>query len=267
MPRRARSDVSASFFHVVNRSVRKEPIFLRPTDYTAFLKALRQGLNRYPIRLIAYCLMPNHWHLVVGPNSTKSLSSFMQWVTATHATRWHRRRKTVGQGPVYQGRFSSKGIEAAGSLMLACRYVERNALEAGLVARAQDWPWSSLSERMRPKPRLPLVNTPFLISGAWTEYVNNARQEHERWVASTAVPRKTRSVEKGSVPLRHVAEEPRVLTRVAKRPEQRIELAAADDEHEPDSHVERPKHLRVRKAAGALQPPEDWRHRPALVIK
>lgn len=271
MPRRARSKVSASFFHVVNRSIRKQPVFLRTTDYKAFLKALRQGLDRYPIRLIAYCLMPNHWHLIVGPNSTESLSRFMQWVTATHATRWHRNRNTVGQGPVYQGRFSSVGIASADDLMLACRYVERNALQAGLVRRAQDWPWGSLSERMRPQPRLPLVNTPFLISCAWTEYVNAPRQEHERLGAAHSVPHTVGSVEKGSVPLPHVlphvAEEPRVLARVVQRGEQLLELASADDQHQPDAHVERPKHLRVPKGAGALQPRKNRRSGPALVIK
>ena len=267
MPRRARSKVSASFFHVVNRSVRRQPVFLRPTDYRLFLTVLGQGLERYPIRLIAYCLMPNHWHLVVVPNSTETLSRFMQWVTATHAVRWHRRRKTVGQGPVYQGRFSSTGIDAAGDLMLACRYVERNALQAGLVCRAQDWPWGSLAERFLTNPRLPLVNTPFLISGAWTAYVNAARREYERLVAKTSVPCPPGSVEKGSVPLRNSAQDPGVLTRFAKGCEKGRGVTFAHDENETDAHVERPKHLRVVKRAGALKPREDRRRRPTLVIE
>jgi putative transposase len=175
MPRRARSSQHATYFHVINRSARRLILFEQPADYRAFLAILAQALMRHPVRLIAYSLMPNHWHLVVGPTDTTRLSRCLHWVTSTHAVRFHHHRRSIGEGPVYQGRFTSLEIPAIGDLVRVCRYVERNALHAQLVRRAQDWPWASLTERLQPSVDLPLVNTPFLSSRAWVDYVN-ARQ-------------------------------------------------------------------------------------------
>lgn len=175
MPRRARSSQRASYFHVINRSARKLVLFTQPADYRAFLAILGQALEQHPVRLVAYTLMPNHWHLVVGPTGTAALSRCLHWVTATHAIRLNRHRQSVGHGPVYQGRFNSVEIPAVGDLVRVCRYVERNALQARLVRRAQDWPWASLSERLQPSQGLPLVNAPFLCSRAWADYVNTTR--------------------------------------------------------------------------------------------
>ena len=82
------------------------PIFTRPTEYRAFIDVLDDGLERYPVKLLAYCVMSNHWHLVVGPEGTESLSRFMRWVSSTHAVRWHHRHGTVGQGAAVQGTVS-----------------------------------------------------------------------------------------------------------------------------------------------------------------
>lgn len=175
MPRRARSQQHANYFHVINRSARRLALFTQPADYRAFLAILREALQEHPVRLIAYTLMPNHWHLVVGPTDTTALSRCLHWVTATHAVRLNHSRQTVGQGPVYQGRFTSLEIPAVGDLVRVCRYVERNALQARLVRRAQDWPWASLSERLHALNDIDLVNTPFLSSRAWADYVNTPR--------------------------------------------------------------------------------------------
>lgn len=198
MPRRARSSQRASYFHVINRSARRLVLFAQPADYRAFLAILGQALNDHPMRLIAYTLMPNHWHLVVGPTDTAALSRCLHWVTATHAMRLNRHRQSVGHGPVYQGRFSSFEIPAVGDLVRVCRYVERNALQARLVRRAQDWPWASLSERLQSSTSLPLVNTPFLSSRAWAEYVNTPR------LGDDAAPNLLERVD----PLDHFAEAP-----------------------------------------------------------
>ncbi len=200
MPRRARSTLCASYFHVMNRSARREPLFTHPADYRAFLTVLREGLSCHPLRLVAYAVMPNHWHLVVGPNDPHQLSKCLHWVTATHAVRLQHHRQTVGLGPVYQGRFTALGATAVADLVRVCRYVERNALRAGLVRRAQDWPWGSLAERLRPACELPLVTTPFLSSRAWVEYVNAARWNDD------VEPAALRTAD-----LNHLAEPPRGL--------------------------------------------------------
>jgi REP element-mobilizing transposase RayT len=69
-------------------------------------KRCAKGSTTTPARLLAYCAMPNHWHLVMGPIDPKPLSKLMHWVTVTHAVRWHRHHHTTGLGPVYQGRYS-----------------------------------------------------------------------------------------------------------------------------------------------------------------
>jgi putative transposase len=216
MPRRPRAEAATGFYHVVNRSVRKEPLFTQPHDYKTFLGVLRDGVTRYRAPLIAYCVLQNHWHLLVGPLGKRQLSEVMQWVTATHAVRWHRARGTTGQGPVYQGRFTSTPLDDIAALVPMSRYVERNAKSAGLVERAEDWPWCSLAQRCLGQNRVPLRAAAFLTSVTWINYVNAtitrrelAREEgrgpstqrpHGR---RSSVPKSTKSVEKGSDPKKH----------------------------------------------------------------
>jgi len=175
MPRRPRSTHHAGYFHVINHSAGRQVLFAQPADYRAFLDILSEALARHPLRLIAYALMPNRWHLVVGPTDSGPLTKCLHWVTSTHAVRFGRCRDSVGGGAVYQGRFTSMEIPAIGDLVRVCRHVERHALQARLVRRAQDWPWCSLSERLHPSTTLPLVEAPFLSSRAWADYVNTTR--------------------------------------------------------------------------------------------
>jgi putative transposase len=257
MPRARRTSLAAPFFHVVNRSVRKMPIFVRPPDYRAFLKVLEEGLARYPVRLMSFCVLSNHWHLVLGPSGTADLIRFMQWVTATHAIRWQRLRHLTGQGPLYQGRYHSSPLTGAADLIRACRYVERNALRARLVQRAQDWPWCSLAERLQPASSVPLVPAPFLMSDAWIHHVNATATLREQ-LAEAGV---------GRLRARDPADDPGRLPGGTERAERRVRRVARTHEHEADPAVERPEHLRVVDAARALQPPKQRRHRPALEVK
>lgn len=261
MPRRRRRLDSEHYFHVINRSSFRVPIFLRPKDYRDFLSILREGLQRFSVPLVAYCIMDNHWHLVVGPTGTPGLSRLLHWVTTTHAVRIHRRRKTVGEGPVYQGRFKSHVIEEAGQLVRVCRYVERNALAAGLVRRAQDWPWGSLADRLRSLPALPLTGASFLSSETWIRHVNAEHRE----APPRPVPDLWKPVEKRPVPLRHVAKAPG--GRRTKRRQERVTVLGRARQHQTDAHVERAKHLRVLKMAGRLKPAEQRRNVPAFPIE
>jgi putative transposase len=102
------------------------------------------------VELFTYCLMPNPWHLVVRPAADGELSEFMRWLTVTHAQRWHAHRRTAGTGHLYQGRFKSFPVEGDERHFLAvCRYVERNALRAGLCGAAEDWRWGGLWRRVQ----------------------------------------------------------------------------------------------------------------------
>jgi putative transposase len=108
MPRRPRS---ATGGYVLNRAVARATIFHKHADYAAFERVLRQAKDNVPTRLLAYCLMPNHFHLVLWPYQDGELSGFLHWLTLTHTMRWHAHYHSSGSGPLYQGRFKSFPIQ------------------------------------------------------------------------------------------------------------------------------------------------------------
>ena len=130
-------------YHVLNRRVGRLELFEKPSDYSAFEKILAEAYQRTGIRIACYCLMPNHWHLSLWPRSDGELSEVMRWITVTHTQRWHAHRHSSGTGPVYQGRFKSFPVQTDDHFMTVARYVERNAVRAKLVQRAEEWRWSS----------------------------------------------------------------------------------------------------------------------------
>lgn len=273
MPRRARTLLPNHYFHVINRAAGKAPLFTRPRDYREFLRILREGLARHPAPLVAYCIMANHWHLIIGPTGTGRLSRLIHWVSTTHAVRFRLRLKTIGDGPVYQGRFKARPVDESGDLVMVCRYVERNALTAGLVRRAQDWPWGSLADRLRPDPALPLTGAEFLTSEAWVSFVNAmlTRKDHAetpvpkrgRAAENRPVPKRGETVENRPVPSEDVAEAPGV----GERGEERVGVRRRAHEDQAHAHVERPEHLRIVQLAGALQPREQRGNRPSGPVK
>src|SRR5438105_2425832 len=147
MPRRARHAPGGLVYHVLNRAVARLPLFQKDEDYRAFERVLREALEEHPTRLLAYAVMPNHWHLVLWPQKSGELTAFVRWLTHTHTMRWHAHYHTSGTGHLYQGRFKSFPIEADEHLLSVLRYVERNALRANLVKRAEAWRWCSLRRR------------------------------------------------------------------------------------------------------------------------
>jgi len=103
MPRAPRLAPGGVVYHVLNRSVGRRPIFDDGPDFAAFLRVLEEAVEKYSIRLLAWCVMSNHWHLVLWPRKDGELSAFMRWLTTTHVRRWHQHRESLGQGHVYQG--------------------------------------------------------------------------------------------------------------------------------------------------------------------
>ncbi len=144
MGRPNRADEGGIVYHVLNRANARMTIFEDDDDYEAFERILQEAVERTETRLLAYCVMPNHWHLVVWPRKRGELSRFTGWLTLTHTQRWHAHRRSTGSGHVYQGRFKSFPVEGDDHFHTVCRYVERNALRANLVRRAEDWRWCSL---------------------------------------------------------------------------------------------------------------------------
>lgn len=149
MPRVERTDVGQYVYHVLNRANARVQIFDSDKDYQLFERILEEGVEQYDMRLLSYCLMPNHWHLVLYPKSNGDLARFMGWLTNTHTRRWHTARGTIGQGHLYQGRYKSFLCQDDNHFLTLVRYVERNARRAQLVKKAENWRWSSAWRRER----------------------------------------------------------------------------------------------------------------------
>ena len=131
---------------MLNRGNARAEVFHKADDYAAFLRLIPLGVERLPMRILAFCLMPNHFHLVLWPCDDGDLGRFMQWLLTSHVRRYHRHYHTSGH--VWQGRFKAFPIQQDEHLVAVLRYVERNPLRAKLVRRAENWTWSSLHERL-----------------------------------------------------------------------------------------------------------------------
>lgn len=180
MPRTLRIIESDRIYHVLNRSNAKNKIFETPNDYLAFEKVLLEAKEKYPVKILSYCIMPNHWHFVIQPENPKNLSTFMAWLTQTHTQRWLAFRGMIGYGHIYQGRYKSFPIEKDEHLLQVCRYVERNALRAHLVKKAEDWRWGSAWIKMYGSKEQQNILATWPVSSP-IKYLDwlNANQSHE----------------------------------------------------------------------------------------
>ena len=193
MPRAARYAPGGYVFHVLNRAVARLPLFEKMGDYTAFMRVMAEAYEQHPIRILSYSIMPNHWHMVLWPRHDGDLTEFVRWMTHTHTMRRHAQHYTVGTGHLYQGRFKSFPIESDEHLYSVLRYVERNALRANLVKRAEEWQWSSLWARHsgNEDARALLAAWPVAEPAHWLRYVNAVQTEGELKALRRSVVRGT----------------------------------------------------------------------------
>jgi putative transposase len=141
MGRQPRLIADGLVYHALNRGNNRAPVFAAAADFRQFLHALGQTRERYPFRLYAYCLMGNHFHLVLEPAAGQSISRILQSLTVAHT--WHFHKALGTSGHVWQGRFKSPAVATDEHLLTVMRYVESNPLRAGLVTDLADYPWSS----------------------------------------------------------------------------------------------------------------------------
>lgn len=176
MPRPRRTAPGGLVYHVLNRANGRRTIFEKEHDYRAFEDTVAEVQERVPVRILAWCFMPNHWHLVLWPQRDGELSDFMRLLTLTHAQRWHAHRHSAGSGHLYQGRFKSFIVQDDSHLLTVCRYVEANALRGRLAERAENWRWGSLWRVCRPRPDVgPRIEEwPLPRPREWLAYVNES---------------------------------------------------------------------------------------------
>jgi putative transposase len=183
MARRLRVNAGGYVYHALNRANARMRIFSTDGDYAAFENVLAQACERTRMRLLSYCLMPNHWHLVLWPRNEGDLSLFMGWLTMTHTQRWHVHHRTVGSGHLYQGRFKSFLVQRDSHFLTLCRYVEANALRGRLVDKAEQWRWCSLwrriCERSESDADIRLSKWPVERPDDWSEIVNKMQDDDD----------------------------------------------------------------------------------------
>ena len=143
MARKRRSCSAGPIVHLCNRAAGQLTLFQSPFEYKQILTVFHEALEKFPVSVFAFCIMPNHWHLLCRTREPGILSRFMHWFGTTHAMRWRISHENVGRGAVYQNRFRSHPVEGSMAFIKTAAYIERNALAAGLVREASIWPWGS----------------------------------------------------------------------------------------------------------------------------
>jgi len=181
MPRKARNPVGGVIYHVLNRANARQTIFRTRGDYEAFERVLEEAREHVSIRVLDFCVMPNHWHLVLWPERDKDLSRFVWWLTMTHTQRWHAAHDTAGTGHLYQGRFKDFPVQSDRHYLTVCRYTDRNPVRAGLVKRAEDWPYGGLCRRVKGDVQAMslLSHGPVAWPVNWLHIVNEPQPERE----------------------------------------------------------------------------------------
>jgi len=177
MPRVARGLVDGFVYHILNRGNGKQEVFHIDQDYKVFTHLMGEAKTRYSVKIFAYCLLPNHFHMVLMPLRAEEISKWMQWLMTSHVRRYHRHYGTSGH--VWQGRFKSFLIQEDSHLLAVLRYVEANPVRAGLVGSVKEWLWSSHKERTGEKSRLLMDEIPVGLPEAWGRYVDEPLREKE----------------------------------------------------------------------------------------
>jgi putative transposase len=173
-------------YHALNRGNNRADVFAGPEDQEAFLQSLAKTQQRYPFRLFGYCLMTNHFHLLLRPGPGQSISRILQSLTVAHTWRYHKRHRTVGH--VWQGRFRSPVIQDDEHLLVVLRYIEANPLRAGMVIDLGEYRWSSYLAHglgrpdplVSPMPELDaLGRSPAERQSRWRRKVHAAQKQEE----------------------------------------------------------------------------------------
>jgi putative transposase len=189
MGRTARASQGGYLYQVLNRGNGRADVFYKDEDFAAFVSLMQEAREKVPMRLVGYCLMTNHFHLLLWPHGDGDLSRWMQCLMTAHVRRYHRHYK--GSGHVWQGRFKAFPIQDDEHYLTVMRYVERNLLRANLFERSQDWEWSSLKPTERSGPAGHLSEGPIAKPALWTRFVNGVEIEAELRALRQSVTRGT----------------------------------------------------------------------------
>ena len=147
--RKLKGGRDGTVFHVCNRGVLKKPIFLDDFDFHICEQILGESAEKYEVPLFAYCLMPNHWHLLVEAPTGEMLVKMLQRFSSVHARTIRRKQENQGTGAVYQSRFRAHAVQKNEAFLKVRNYIEQNPVKAGLCAKPEDWAWGSANKKQK----------------------------------------------------------------------------------------------------------------------
>ena len=161
-------------YHAWNHARDARVLFHDSQEYEAFEGWMIRARRRRPLGVLAYCLMPDHWHMVLWLRGEGQLGGFLRAVTIAHSKWWRSRHGRPGDAPLYKDRFRSFPLQMDESVLTICRYVESNPVRAGLTDLAEDWLASSRWRRVRhnAEDRDLLAPMPVGVPPAWGRRVN-----------------------------------------------------------------------------------------------
>ena len=189
MPRTARSIRAGICYHVINRGNARATVFHDELDYKVFEQLAFASAGRSGTLVLAYCLMPNHFHFVLRPVADEGLAKWAHWLLTSHVHRYRQRYAAVGR--IWQGRYKAFPVQSDAHLFAVLRYVERNALRAGLVSCAEAWPWGSLAHRAHLRADEPPALHATELPPDWRARVNAAESAAELHALRVSVNRGT----------------------------------------------------------------------------
>lgn len=173
MPSRRVQFAKGEYYHIFNRGVGRGAIYRDDVDYMEFLRRLKQNAGRYDIRIIAYCLIPNHFHLLVRQDETASAGTMVQYISNGYAQWFNRRHQR--NGTLFQGRFEAIHVDEDGYLRHLCRYIHGNPVRHGIAMQPALWDYSNYRDWVGLRPGT-LVDHQFVINffgtaAAYTRYL------------------------------------------------------------------------------------------------
>lgn len=189
MPRIARALADNCCYHIINRGNGRQQVFHKDGDYRAFVDLMQQAREKFAVRIHAWCLMPNHFHLLVQPEQADQLNKCMQWLMTSHVRRYHSHYKTSGH--VWQGRYKSFIVQDDDHLLTVARYIEANPVRAGLSPTAAQWSWSSHIARSAATDGMSPDSLPISLPNDWSAYVDTPLTDEEIEKLRNSVIRQT----------------------------------------------------------------------------
>jgi putative transposase len=170
MPRIARALADNQIYHIINRGNRREAVFHDNYDYEKFLKLLLESKEKYSIKVYAYCLMPNHFHIVIYTKYAQSLSQAMHWISSSYV-RYYNKRYNIS-GYLWQGRYKSFIVQEDTYLLVLLKYVEANPKRAKIVNDCIDFKYSSAKQRVDNNAYI-IDDVPIIFPLNWLEFINS----------------------------------------------------------------------------------------------